>query len=193
MRFKTFSLIFLFAYCPGSFALNSERAFGDWLAGSIQTTSGNVIYRAISGLNKNKSLEAYLAIDMRADCKTYHPNLVVHIAKGTDSDGSLNEGAFQARVDKRKIVPGTWVSSANKIGDNALFISLHTEEINRLVSDLRAGSTIRIKLEFLKKSSEPIFLKFSLAGSTASTLHALQLCRDAKKSADEAFFSDDFT
>lgn len=157
-------------------ALEFERSHGSWISGIIYTDSGMPIYRAVSGVERKTDVVVYFAVDIANDCRTINPNLLLYMPDGVDGSGYLNLGEFKARVDTREIIEGAWTSSANNMGDNVIFVSLYTDKQVQLLSHIKIGNTLRIKIEFIDEDGDEFYLNFSLKGSSAAINRASALC-----------------
>ncbi|TBW47796.1 hypothetical protein EZI54_22130 [Marinobacter halodurans] len=168
-------------------SLELEKDHGHWKSGMLATESGEPVFRAISDVERKTDVVIFFAVDMADDCETLNPNMLMAIPEGIDKSGLLNIGEFQARVDTRDVINGTWMSSANKMGDTIAFISLYTDKENQLIQDMKIGRTLRVKISFLEDGRDDFYLNFSLYGSSAAINRASALCNTYKKSDKEYF------
>lgn len=167
-------LVFVFSV----HALENEQSYGQWTSGVILGDDGIPVYRAIN----SKPHYGYIAfaLDITSNCKKIHPSLLVELRDGADSSGSLNTGTFQARVDTRNIINGSWSSTANQMGDKIVFVNLMATQERKLIHDIKSGKTLRIKISFNTPTGTPIFEKFSLSGSAYAINRATLLCEQSQ-------------
>lgn len=164
-----------------------EQSHGQWQSGMLVRDDGSPVFRAFSSVERKSVLTVFFALDIYPDCRRVDPNLLVVIPEGVDNSGYLNLGSFQARVDTRKVIDGAWTSSVNEMGDTVVFMSLITDDEARLISDMKLGNTLRIKIGFLEKDKEDIYFNFSLNGSSAAINRAFALCQ-ARRNSEKQYF-----
>lgn len=171
-------------------ALELEQSHGSWTSGILFIENGVVATRAISGIERKTDVIAFFALDKKnGACSGGLPNIVVNFPQGADKAGFVNTGFFQARVDVGEIIKGLWVSSANEMGDQTIFVSLilSTEEQSQLIQNIKTGDTLRVKLSTLEKGDDDIYFNFSLSGSSAAINRATDLC-SANQNDDKRYF-----
>ena len=171
-------------------AMDYEKKYGNWTSGVITNDSGTTVYRAVSDVERKTRITVFFALDLLSDCATYIPNMLLYIPEGVDSSGYLNLGEFQARVDTKQVIKGAWTSSSNEMGDKVVFISLLSKEQSNLISDLKLGNTLRVKLSFLDQDKDDVYFNFSLKGSSASIDRSSLLC-EMQSGGEEKYFRQD--
>ena len=190
MKKPLIALITVLAFGLSSYALENERVHGKWISGIASNGSSKMV-RAASDLDDKYALMLFV-VDFPG-CKDVEPKLIVIVQDGAEKAGLLNSGSFQARVDDRKIISGKWFSSANDMGDKAVFVTLIPDgkrDKYTLVRDIMKGKTLRVKLEIPQNEtrSDDFYIRFSLKGSSAAINRAAQLCKNGAIDSDKEYF-----
>ena len=165
--------------------LKNNQDHGSW--SSFKLSLGE--YRFYRAINVVDYTDFRVMVDFEPDECVPEFEIQFEFSESFAETENLGFRDVAIRVDRKPIQEGL-MNLSTEAGNDVLFIEVYAPEMQRLISEMRLGETLRLKFSLYGDDSDPTFAELSLLGSRAALDRARALCLK-DKDGPESYFDDE--